>query len=310
MPPSSSPSSSPLAQVLEVAIAIAEGVESSLEPPLVIAALEPQSFDRRLVRTALDRVLVAPHPDLGLEALKDGGVFRALMPEIEKMVGFGDGEWRHKDVWRHTKQVVCQATCDLPVRWAALLHDIGKPKTRSISEEGEVHFFGHAEVGSRMFDKLERRLGLFFDERPLFKSVRFLILHHLRASQYQEDWTDSAVRRFHKEMGEDLPRLLALSRADITTKRPEKRRAGLQVIDNLELRVKELAAQDAIVPPLPSGIGDALMAAFGLPPSRLIGEIKRGLEGEIERGELESHRDTDYYLGFVREHRARFGLLS
>jgi len=307
---SSPTSSAPLAQVLEAAIAVAEGVETSLASPLVPDAIDPQSFDRRRVRSALDRVLVAPHPDLGLEALKDSGIFRTLMPEVDRMVGFGDGEWRHKDVWRHTKQVVCQATCDLPVRWAALLHDIGKPKTRSISPEGEVHFFGHAEVGSRMFDKLERRLGLFHDERSLFDSVRFLILHHLRASQYQADWTDSAVRRFHKEMGDELPRLLALSRADITTKRPEKRRAGLQVIDNLELRVQELAVQDAIVPPLPSGIGDALMAAFGIPPSRLIGDIKRGLEGEIERGELESHRDTEYYLSFVREHRSRFGLAS
>ena len=117
------------------------------------------------------------------------------------MVGFGDGEWRHKDVWKHTKQVVRQAVPRLELRWAALFHDIGKMKTRSITPDGKVHFLGHAEVGTRMFDKLDRRLGLFAPEPALKETVRFLILHHLRANQYSPDWTDSAVRRFARELG-------------------------------------------------------------------------------------------------------------
>ena len=140
------------------------------------------------------------------------------------MVGFGDGEWLHKDVWKHTKQVVRQAEPRLEVRWAALLHDIGKIRTRSISPAGEVHFFGHAEVGARMFDRIDRRIPLFAADAALKKSVRFLILHHLRASQYDASWTDSAVRRFAKDVGPALDDLLCLSRADITTKRPEKER--------------------------------------------------------------------------------------
>src|SRR5262249_16501443 len=127
-------------------------------------------------------------------------------------------------------------------------------KTRSISPSKEVHFFGHAEVGARMFDRLHRRLPLFAGEPALRATVRFLILHTLRANQYEEDWTDSAVRRFAREMGAHLGDLLCLSRADITTKRPEKRKRGLAQISELTSRIEKLAEQDAVVPPLPSGV--------------------------------------------------------
>jgi poly(A) polymerase len=149
---------------------------------------------------------------------------------------------------------------------------------------------------------------LFASEESLRESVRFLVLHHLRASQYDRSWTDSAVRRFAREIGAELDNLLCLSRADITTKRAEKRRRGIGLIDELGERITKLAAEDAVVPPLPSGVGNDLMATFGLPPSRLIGDIKRALEAAIETGELESHRESEYYVQFVVEHRERFGL--
>ena len=260
------------------------------------------------VRSRLDRVMMAYDPEVGLDALLACGAIQALFPEIEALVGFGDGEWRHKDVWKHTKQVVRQAVPRIEVRWAALLHDIGKVKTRSISPDGEVHFFGHAEVGARMFDKLDRRLGLFSKEDALKSSVRFLILHHLRASQYDPSWTDNAVRRFAREMGPCLLDLLDLSRADITTKRPEKKKKGLKQISDLHERVRHVLEQDAIVPPLPSGVGNAIMEAFGLPPSRKVGEIKRALEEAVDSGEVPSHQDSEMYVEFVRQNAARFGL--
>ena len=260
------------------------------------------------VRARLDRVMMARDPEIGLDALLSCGAITALFPEIEALVGFGDGEWRHKDVWKHTKQVVRQAVPRIEVRWAALLHDIGKVKTRSISPEGEVHFFGHAEVGARMFDKLDRRLGLFSKEQALKTSVRFLILHHLRASQYDTTWTDNAVRRFAREMGPCLIDLLDLSRADITTKRPEKKKRGLKQISDLHDRVRQILEADAIVPPLPGGIGNLIMEAFGLPPSRKIGDIKRILEEAVDAGEVPSHQPADFYVEFVRANAARFGL--
>src|SRR4029079_17020356 len=166
----------------------------------------------RDVRSRLDRIMMGRDPESGLDALLACGALDVSLPEVHKLVGFGDGEWRHKDVWKHTKQVVRQAVPRVEVRWAALLHDVGKVKTRSISASGEVHFFGHAEVGARMFDKLNCRLPLFTGEPALSSTVRFLILHHLRANQYEGDWTDSAVRRFAREMGAHLDDLLCLSR--------------------------------------------------------------------------------------------------
>src|SRR5439155_17599787 len=133
------------------------------------------------LRSRLDRVIMGKDPEAGLEALLASGALDVVLHEVKKLVGFGDGEWRNKDVWKHTKQVVRQAVPRLEVRWAALLHDVGKVKTRSISPSGEVHFFGHAEVGARMFDRMTRRLPLFTGQDTLESSVRFLILHHLRA---------------------------------------------------------------------------------------------------------------------------------
>ncbi len=199
---------------LERAVVVAE--TGAADRPILVAAPADwkMAAARSLpdLRSRLDRVMLGKDPESGLEALLASGALDVLLPEVKHLVGFGDGEWRHKDVWKHTKQVVRQAVPRLEVRWAALFHDVGKVKTRSISPTGEVHFFGHAEVGARMFDKMERRGRLFSHEQALRDQVRFLVLHHLRASQYDGKWTDSAVRRFAREMGPALEDLLCLSR--------------------------------------------------------------------------------------------------
>jgi poly(A) polymerase len=260
------------------------------------------------VRDLLDRVVMGADSEAGLDALLQTGALHALLPEVAALVGFGDGEWRHKDVWKHTKQVVDQAEQRLGLRWAALLHDIGKVRTRSITAEGEVHFFGHAELGARMFDRLARKLGLFRNDPKLQASIRFLILHHLRANQYEPSWTDSAVRRFARELGPELDSLLCLARADITTKRAERKRKGLRQIEELAQRIRDLAALDAVVPPLPGGLGDVIMQAFGLPPSRHIGDIKRALEAAIEAEEIPAHQPSEFYVDFLRKNHERFGI--
>jgi poly(A) polymerase len=295
---------------LESAALAAEGRPSRrvMQPVHVDDFRAAVHLDARLVRARLDRVVMSEDPELGLDELLEAGALAALFPEVHAMVGFGDGEWRHKDVWKHTKQVVRQSVPRLEVRWAALFHDIGKIKTRSITADGKVHFLGHAEVGTRMFDKLDRRLGMFAHEASLKGTVRFLILHHLRANQYSPDWTDSAVRRFARELGEHLEDLLCLAQADITTKRPEKKRRGLQQIDELRLRIGRLAEEDSRVPPLPTGIGDAIMRAFGLPPSRKVGELKVMLERAVEAGEIAPQQETDAYVAFIRANADRFGI--
>jgi poly(A) polymerase len=295
------------ADALERAVECAEHATSA-RPVTLVRPEDITALGAVDLRRYLDRVMLGDHADEGLDALLVSGTLDVLLPEVKAMVGFGDGEWRHKDVWKHTKQVVIQSVPRLEVRWAALFHDIGKVKTRSIAPNGEVHFFGHAEVGARMFDKLERREHLFNTDPSLRETVRFLVLHHLRASQYDGKWTPSAVRRFTREMGAHLEDLLCLSRADITTKRPEKKRRGVALIDELGNRIGEIAAEDAVAPPLPTGVGNALMAAFGLPPSRLVGDIKRALEAAIESGEVEPHLESEAYVEFVAQNRARFGL--
>lgn len=291
---------------LELALAAAH----SGEAPAATGNVEADAY-RALamadVRARLDAILLARHADVALQVLLDTGFIGALLPELSKIVGFGDGE-SHKDVWRHTKQVVIQSVPRLPVRWAALLHDIGKPRTRSVSPDGAVHFFHHAEEGARMFERLERRLGLFAADPELGAQIRFLILHHQRAHQYEEQWTDSAVRRFARDIGDSLSDLMALSRADMTTKRRDKRRRFLYQLKDLQERIAKLAAEDAQEPALPKGLGDELMHAFGLPPSRLIGDLRRALEAAVAEGELPSGQSGEVYIEFVRNHRERFGL--
>jgi poly(A) polymerase len=293
-------------EALEWAALRAEGKAGRGTAPLASARDFRVAAEKHMddLRARLDRVMMAEDAEAGLDALLECGALVSLLPSVEKMVGFGDAEWRHKDVWKHTKQVVVQAIPRIEVRWAALLHDIGKVRTRTITPDGQVHFFGHAEVGARMFDKMEQRVPLFDREPKLREEIRFLILHHLRASQYSGSWTDSAVRRFAREMGEHMEDLLCLSRADITTKRPERKRRGLRQIEELQKRVSQLAAADAAKPPLPKGIGNAIMQAFGLPPSKRVGEIKHALELAVAAGRVPPYQEADVYLEYLRNNPA------
>jgi poly(A) polymerase len=177
-------------------------------------------------------------------------------------------------------------------------------KTRSIEPSGEVHFFGHSEVGAAMFRRrVAQRIAMTGD---LYDRVHYLILYHLRASQYDRGWTDSAVRRFAREMGDGLKDLLDLSRADITTKRPERKKKGLRQISELADRIEEVRALDAKVPPLPKGIGNAIMEHFGMPPSRRIGELRELLEQAIADGSLESHQECEHYLAWLEARRSEW----
>jgi poly(A) polymerase len=300
------------AQQREALIGLDRAVEAARtgEMPLDEFAAEPEAYrelDMTELRPRLDALLLSRHADVGLEVLLQVGAVPALFPELARMVGFGDGE-SHKDVWLHTKQVVLQCIPRLQVRWAALLHDIGKPRTRSVAPDGTVHFFHHAEEGARMVERLDRRLGLFAADPELGAEICFLILHHQRAHQYEEEWTDSAIRRFARDIGGALDDLMALSRADMTTKRREKRRRFLFQLKDLQDRIARLAAEDAKEPLLPKGLGDELMTAFGLPPSRRVGELRRALEQAVDAGEVPAGQSAAVYIEFVQNNRARFAL--
>jgi poly(A) polymerase len=257
------------------------------------------------LRTGVERVIMGRDVDSALEWLHQVGALGVLFPELEATVNLQQESGRlHKDVWAHTKQVVKQAVRRPDVRWAALLHDIGKVPTRTFTAEG-VHFHGHAEVGARMFDRVTQRVPF---DRGQRQTVRFLIKHHLRSNQYSETWTDSAVRRFAREMQAHLTDLLDLSRADITSKRPGRRQSLLAQISALSDRIDRLAEADAKLPPLPSGVGNAIMEAFKLPPSKLIGDLKKALEAQVEAGTLEARREDAYYVAALARQKLVPGL--
>ena len=221
-----------------------------------------------------------------------------LLPELDATVDFSqEAGRRHKDVWEHTKQVVMQAPARPLLRWAALLHDVGKVSTRALLPDGRVTFHRHAEVGARMFNTIARRLGF---ERGDRQRIAALILHHLRANAYEAEWTDAAVRRFDHEMGDLLDDLIDLSRADVTSARPGRKQEAARNIEALLQRITAVRAIDARVPPLPPGLGDAIMEAFGLAPSRRVGELRKLCEDAIERGELVERQVATYYVDYLK----------
>lgn len=289
------------AGVFDIACRLAES-GGSLPTEITEAARavagELGSFPPDDVRNALEKLITAPHANDGLRWLHEAGVLQQVLPELEATVNLSqEAGRRHKDVWEHTKQVVMQSPAQPIVRWAALLHDIGKVSTRVMLSDGKVTFHRHAEVGARLFDTLARRLGFVRAER---KRIRFLIVNHLRANAYEPEWTDAAVRRFDREMGDALPDLVELSRADVTSARPGRREEAARNIEALLQRIAAVRELDARVPPLPPGVGNAIMVAFAIPPSRRVGELRKLCEDAIERGELLERQPVEYYVDFLR----------
>jgi poly(A) polymerase len=290
------------AGVLDLAAAVGGGMEPP-EPAITDAAraAAPQLavLPGAQLRHTIEKVIMGKALGAGLQWMHDAGVLASVLPELDATVDFSqEAGRRHKDVWEHTKQVVLQSVPSPIVRWAALLHDIGKVRTRVMLPDGKVTFHRHAEVGARMWEPIARRLSFDKQERG---QIRFLILHHLRANAYEPGWTDAAVRRFDHEMGEHLDNLLELSCADVTSRRPGRREEAIRNIDALKDRILAIRALDARVPPLPAGLGNAIMEAFAIPPSKRIGDLRKLCEDAVERGELEERREADYYVAYLRK---------
>ena len=260
----------------------------------LVAAVSPEEVFERLTAAFCGR-----HPEIAMQWLRDAGLLVRLLPELDATVAFSqEAGRRHKDVWEHTKAVVRQSVPRPAVRWAAVLHDIGKVPTRRFVGPGKVTFHGHAEEGVRMFRRgPARRIGF---PPELRERVELLILYHLRPGQYDGGWTDSAVRRFNLDMGPILTDLLDLSRADVTSKRPGKRQRCLELISELGRRIRAIAELDARVPPLPPGVGDALMRALELKPGKHIGALRQRLTELCEAGEIEARREPEYYVEVTR----------
>lgn len=232
-----------------------------------------------------------------LEFLKETGVLKHILPEVDALAGLEPGAaHRHKDLWAHTRQVAAQAEARPAVRWAALLHDIGKARTRTVDEHGRVHFYGHEAAGAEMVEPIAQRFRF---DRALRERVRFLVLHHQRPNAYLPEWTDAAIRRFGRDVGLYLEDLLALSRADITSKRAGVRAEGLKRVEELAARLRDLAEREGQGPLLPKGLGRAIMERFGLPEGPAVGALRTRLEQAVLDGLLPRNAEYAVYLEYL-----------
>ena len=248
------------------------------------------------VREEFTRLLATESPRQGLEVLVETGIADIVLPELPALRLESDEHAHHKDVYQHTLTVVEQAieeekrrfpeqAPDVVLRVAALLHDIGKPATRRFEGGGVVTFYHHDVVGAKLAKK--RLKALRFDNNTI-DSVARLIELHLRFFGYSEQaWTDSAVRRYVRDAGEELERLHILVRADVTTRNKRKADHLSFAYDDLEARIAVLAEQEELQAIRPELDGEAIMAILDLPPGREVGEAYRFLlELRLDEGEI------------------------
>ena len=257
--------------------------------------LEIVSAER--IRAELERLIISPYPRRGIELMVHTGVADIVLPEVAGLVSTVDEHKRHKDVYEHTLTVVEQAmdletgpdgpvpAPDFILRFAALMHDVGKPATRRFEPNGTVSFHHHEIVGAKMTRK--RMKALHFDKATI-EAVTTLVALHLRFHGYGEAaWSDSAVRRYVADAGDLLERLHRLTRADCTTRNRRKANYLSAAYDDLEARIAALREQEELDAIRPDLDGDQIMEILGLRPSRAV-KIARDylLELRMERGPL------------------------
>ncbi|MFL5767744.1 MAG: CCA tRNA nucleotidyltransferase [Actinomycetota bacterium] len=251
------------------------------------------------IRDELDKLMLAAKPSLGLELIVETGLAEEFLPELLGLRVEQDPVHKHKDVLRHTYAVVENTEPDLVLRLAALMHDFGKPKTRSITPEG-VQFHSHDVVGARI---AEERLRALRYPSEIVHQVRDLVWMHMRFHTYGMGWTDGAVRRYVRDAGPLLDRLNQLTRADCTTRNPQRAAHLKSLQDELEERIARLAEEEnlqALRPPLD---GNEVMEHLALKPGREIGEaLQHLMELRLERGPMDkedAYRELD---AWAKEH--------
>ncbi|ASL18104.1 CCA tRNA nucleotidyltransferase [Mycobacterium intracellulare] len=278
--------------------------------PRVRAAIEQMAsqlgrISAERVAAELDKLVLGDDPTAGIDLLVQTGMGEVVLPEIGGMQMAIDEHHQHKDVYQHSLTVLRQAIAleddgpDLVLRWAALLHDIGKPATRRHEANGGVSFHHHEVVGAKMVRKRLRALKY---SKQMVEDISQLVYLHLRFHGYGDGkWTDSAVRRYVTDAGPLLPRLHKLVRADCTT-RNKRRAARLQAsYDRLETRIAELAAQEDLARVRPDLDGNQIMELLGIPAGPQVGEAWRFLkELRLERGPLNTDEATAELLAWWR----------
>ena len=248
-----------------------------------------QIISQERIHTELNKILMCAKPSIGLDLLYKSKLMVHFLPELTWLHGVEEYKGKgHKDNFYHTLQVVdniATMTDNLWLRWAALLHDIAKPQTKSYSESNGWSFHGHEVLGPKMAHKIFKNLKLPLD-KPL-EYVKKLIYLHLRPiSLTKEIVTDSAVRRMVYEAGNDIDDLLVLCRADITSKNEAKVSRYIQNLDALKIKIEEIEARDQIKNFQPPISGDVIIKTFQLKPGPEVGIIKNKIKDAILDGEI------------------------
>ncbi|MEU8177975.1 CCA tRNA nucleotidyltransferase [Microbispora hainanensis] len=258
------------------------------------------------IREELDKLILGAHPRLGLALLVDTGLAAHVLPELPRLRLEIDEHHRHKDVYEHTLIVLEQAIDletsgpDRVLRWAALLHDIGKPKTRRNEPGGRVSFHHHEVVGAQMAKK---RLSELKFPKDVVSDVSRLVELHLRFHGYGTgEWTDSAVRRYVRDAGHLLERLHKLTRADCTTRNRRKAQALSRTYDQLEERIARLVDEEELAKIRPELDGNEIQEILGVPPGPVVGRAyKHMLDIRMDQGMIGKEAARQALLDWARD---------
>lgn len=247
------------------------------------------------VAVEFNKIMEVPKPSYGLGLLYTSGLLQEVLPELIALKGIEEVEGQtHKDNFYHTLEVVdnlAKTSNDLWLRWAALLHDIAKPRTKKFIKPHGWTFRGHEFLGGKMVPKIFKRMQLPTDARMKFV-VKMVQMSSRPASLVDENVTDSAVRRLLFDAGDDVESLMLLCEADLTTKNEKKKRRYLNNFKQVRLKFKEVEERDHIRNFQPPVSGEDIMKTFGIGPCREIGQIKEALKEAILEGEIPNERNA------------------
>ncbi|MDE7411553.1 MAG: CCA tRNA nucleotidyltransferase [Paramuribaculum sp.] len=292
------------------AIRFATQLQFTIEPVTFKAisrnASRIEIITRERIATELNKILLAPIPSIGIRLLSDCGLLALILPELEAMKGVEIIKGRgHKDNFQHTLAVldsVAQESDNLWLRWAALLHDIAKPVTKRWDEKVGWSFHNHNFVGAKMVPKIFRALKMPMGE-PMRYVAKMVELHMRPIALVEDEVTDSAVRRLITEAAEDLPDLMILCRADITSRNQEKVKRHLQNFENVLRKMEDVTERDHLRNFAPPILGSEIMEVFALTPSRAVGDIKTKIKDAVLDGIIPNDHDAafEYMLSVAAE---------
>lgn len=256
------------------------------------------------ITAELIKILKTDKPSIGIIILHATGLLKYVLPEIDIMYGMEQPkEWHHKDIFYHTMEVVDNAaklSDKMELRFAALVHDIGKPPTRRIHKSKGFTFHGHDDLGSRMLQKVAKRLKLSNELREYL--IKMTILHLRPIALAKEGVTDSAVRRLMVASGEETDDLLTLCRADITSKNPNRVKRYMGNFERVEKFMQDVVERDNLRAFQSPVRGDEIMKVCGLTEGKKIGEIKTAIENAILDGEIENTYEAAFeYLLIIKD---------